>query len=119
MVVLEWRVHNFLPPHPRTKGFFGPDNKCIVIKFLSGKLLEYKNAIIKKKNDAVRKVVKTLQLKGKDPIESVLSDVKILNEKEVNSKDAVYVRAYEENILKELVSIFNRIGNRKTNCIEE
>ena len=53
-----------------------------VIKILS----KYKNSYLRKKNDTIRKVIKTIQLKTKesDPLISYLSDLRILAAKEID-----------------------------------
>ena len=50
-----------------------------VVKILS----KYKHLYLKKKNDTIRKIIKTLQLKIKDnePLSSYLTEIKILYDK--------------------------------------
>lgn len=50
---------------------------------------------MKKKNDIVRKIVKTLQTKTNDPMSSLLNEIKILNEKDVAKDDIPFVKNYE------------------------
>ena len=50
-------------------------SKGEIIKMLS----KYKNLYIKKKNDIIRKISRTLQTKSNDPINSVLNEIRILN----------------------------------------
>lgn len=66
-------------------------SKAEIIKILS----KYKNLYMKKKNDIVRKIVKTLQTKTNDPMSSLLNEIKILNEKDVAKDDIPFVKNYE------------------------
>ena len=60
-------------------------------------LAKYKNLFLRKKNDLVRKIVKTLQTKPKqnEPLSSIINELRILNVKEIEEKDAPFVKAYE------------------------
>ena len=82
-------------------------------------LAKYKNQFLKKKNDLIRKIIKTLQGKYKEnePLSGLINDIRILNKIEVAEADQPFVKAYEEDIIMELVAIFNKNKNRKNNVI--
>lgn len=57
--------------------------------------------------------MKTLQTKTNDPMSSLLSEIKIINEKDIMSNDLPFVRNYEEAIIYELMTLYNKNSNRK------
>ena len=66
-------------------------SKTEIIKILS----KYKNAYLKKKNDIVRKIVRTLQTKSSGPMSGVLQEIKILSDKDILKEDLPFIRNYE------------------------
>ena len=59
-------------------------------------LSKYKHLYLRKKNDLIKKILKTLLNKTNEPVSSLLSEIKILNERDIGKDDLPYVRAYEE-----------------------
>lgn len=57
--------------------------------------------MLKRKNDLIRKLVKTLQSKTKsdEPLSSLINEIRILNDKEIAETDQCFVKAYEEDII--------------------
>lgn len=88
-----------------------------VIKILA----KYKGLYLRKKNDAIRKLIKTIQTKSKDkdPLIGHLTDLRIVPAKEISENDLPYVQAYEEDIFMELLGIYNKHRDRKTSFVEE
>ncbi len=41
-----------------------------------------------------------------------------MNQKEITASDEPYVKAYEEDIIMELINIYNKNKNRKSSTIE-
>ena len=80
---------------------------------------KYKNAYIKKKNDIIRKIVRTLQGKSNIPMNSVLQEIKVLGEKDILKEDLPFVRTYEEILISELLNVYNKNENRRSACVEE
>ena len=90
-------------------------SKTEVVKILS----KYKNAYMKKKNDIIRKIVRTLQGKSNTLMNSVLQEIKILGDKDILKEDLPFLRTYEEVLISELLNIYNKNENRRSASVEE
>lgn len=70
-------------------------SKTEIVKILA----KYKNGYMKKKNDIIRKIVRTLQGKSDEPMSSLLQEIKILSDKDILKEDLPYIRIYEEVLI--------------------
>lgn len=89
-----------------------------IIRILS----DYKNLYLKKKQEVVRKILKVLTSKDNNSqkfLYSTLQEISILSEKEYKKDHHLYIRAYEEEILWNMVGIYNRSLNKKLASIEK